>query len=405
MFKSKLLRRSLALTTALALWLFSYIPIAAEEETRLSFIARDVYVNGVLINNFELVHPFVIRQGSTYVPITPALGAALGFQVRVDKDARLIQLQPVAPNGQAVKEADLGCDLEDQTGLLAYGYTVAAVETFDNAEVAELSAKWRKIIDPVIWSLAGLLNSAVEQTVAPTPSTEILPLKETEILFVGEVPYLPLSAFRNSVMFDWDAHYDEVTGLYISTDPAVPAVNYYSAVNASYIQGRAAYIRGVRPELSINESYYYEYLFRHEAAVYDLDQDFLMAVSRTESSFQKSIESPSGAVGMMQIMPKSAAAYGISFEELKNPHVNLAFGTMYIRDRLWIFNGDVIKALSAYNQGVVSVSRGDYKTGFAEKCVSNEGVIKNWLSNRGYGHTFETRLAASDVRASAAQTD
>ena len=142
MFKSKLLRRSLALTTALALWLFSYIPIAAEEETRLSFIARDVYVNGVLINNFELVHPFVIRQGSTYVPITPALGAALGFQVRVDKDARLIQLQPVAPNGQAVKEADLGCDLEDQTGLLAYGYTVAAVETFDNA--GALSAKWRK---------------------------------------------------------------------------------------------------------------------------------------------------------------------------------------------------------------------------------------------------------------------
>lgn len=405
MFHNKLLRRSLALTTALAVWLFSYIPIAAEEEAHLSFIARDIYINGILVNNYELVQPFVIRQGSTYVPLTPALGAALGFQMRLDKEQRLIQLRPVAPSGQTVKEADLGCNLENQTGLPGYDYVVAAVEEFDHTEAAALSAKWRQIVDPVIWSLSGLLEAVANQTAAFTPATEFFSLGETEILFVGEVPYLPLSAFRNSAMFGWDAHYDAVTGLYISTDAAIPAKSYYSATNASYIEGRAAYIRGVRPELSVSESYYYEYLFRHEANVYDVDQDLLMAVSRTESSFQAGIVATFGSIGMMQIMPRTARAYGISVEQLKDPHINVEFGAMYVRDRLWIFKGDVIKALSAYNQGVVIVSSGEYKTGYAEKCIYNRGVLEGWLSNRGYSHAFETRLAADAVRASAAEAD
>ena len=405
MFHGKLLRRSLALTTALALWLFSYIPIAAEEEVYLSFIARDIYVNGTLINNYELVHPFVIRQGNTYVPLTPALGAALGFQVQLNEEHQLIQLRPIAPNGQSVKEADIACNLENQTGLLAYDYVVAVVDEFNSAETATLSAKWRQIADPVIWSLAGLLSAVTDQTLVPAPSVEILRLQESEILFVGDVPYIPLSAFRSSAVFGWDAYYDVVTGLYISTDASVPAESYYSATNASYIEGRAAYIRGVRPELSLAESYYYEYLFRHEANVYDVDQELLMAIARTESSFQAKIVASLGAVGMMQIMPRTARAYDITFEQLKDAHINLEFGAMYIRDRLWIFEGDEVKALAAYNQGVLTVKRGVYKTGYADKCLSNERVLNDWLSGRGYSSTFEIRLTTGAVRASAAESD
>lgn len=405
MFHNKLLRRSLALTIALALWLSSYIPIAAEEEIRLSFLARDIYVNGVLIHNYQLNDPIVIREGQTYLPLTASLGAALGIQVRMDETGRLILLQPVAPSGKTVKEADMACNLEDRTGTKAEEYKVAVVRSFDNGDVTALAAKWRQILDPVIWSLSGLLRAVSAQEAASEPEAEILKLNEGEILFVGQVPYIPLAALRSSAMLSWDAHFDQLTGLYISTDASVPAESYYSETNASYIRGRAAYIRGVRPELSLYQSYFYEYLFRHEATVYGVDQELLMAVARTESAFQAGIVATFGSVGIMQIMPRTAAAYGITYEQLKDVHINLEFGTRYIRDRLWMFGGDVIKALSAYNQGVLTVKKGDYRTGYAEKCLYNKSVLEGWLSTRNYAPAFETRLATDVVRASASEAD
>ncbi len=406
MVRSKWVRRSVALLIALSLCIFSYIPIAAEEEAHLSFMARDVYVNGLLINNYQLFNPLVVRQGSTYVPLSVALGNVLGFRVQIDEDRSLILLKPVDPVGETVREDDVACNLENQLGTLAEGYAVVVVDDFGAADADALAARWRRMADPVIWSVAGLIKALTGGKVDPTPHAEVLPLRESEILLVGDMPYIPLSAFRESGMFGWDAHYDLLTGLYISTDAEIPAKSYYSAENASYIAGRAAYIRSIRPELSEHESYYYEYLFRHEATVFGVDQDLLMAVSRTECSFQAAIVSPyGGTVGMMQILPRTAAAYGITEEQLKDPHVNLEFGARYIRDRLWIFSGDIIKALSAYNQGVVTVSRGEYKTGYAEKCLANRDAMRAWLSAQGYTGQFSEQLTPDVLVASTAETE
>jgi hypothetical protein len=397
MTKSKLLRKSVATIIVVAVLLLSFIPIAAEEEVSLPFMSKDIYLNGVLINNYELNYPLVTRDGRTYLPLTEDLGSALGFQVLIDKEQQLIQLVKIDASYGFIKNSDLACNLQDQIGLFKYDYVVAAVDEFNTKEAQVLSRKWRQIISPVIWSLAGLVRTITNETVDPTPGTEVFMLQEDEILFVNDVPYIPLSAFRDSRMFEWNAFYDEVTGLYISTDSKVPAESYYSENNASYIQGRASYIRGVRPELSVTDSYYYEYIFRHEAQVYDVDQELLMAISRTESSFQTHIRSASGAVGMMQIMPKTAIAYQITELQLEDPHINVEFGTRYVRDRLWMFDGDIIKALAAYNQGVKAVRSGVYRTGYAEKCVYNEGVIKSWLTQRGYSHTFHAKLVSDSL--------
>jgi len=390
---------------ALSLFVFSYIPIAAEEEAHLSFLTRDIYANGLLINNFQLEYPIVTRQGSTYIPLSQTAGDVLGFRVKIDAASGVVQLMPQESVCESIPFTEVACNLEDQLGRLAEGYVVAAVDAFDVADVDMLASAWRKVIDPVVWTLAGLLKVATNGKIDRTPHAEILPLSEREILLVGDMPYIPLSAFRNSAMFAWDAYFDALTGLYISTDEHIAAQSYYSAVNASYIAGRAAYIRSIRPELSENESYYYEYLFRHEAAAYGIDQDLLMAVSRTECSFQAEIVSQFGTVGMMQILPRTAAAYGISVEQLKDPHINIEFGARYIRDRLWIFNGDVVKALSAYSQGVVAVSNGVYKTGYAEKCLQNKKVMQNWLSNQGYTDEFQNCSSAEGLQASGSVTE
>jgi len=392
MIKNTLLRRAIATTLGVALLIFSYIPIAAEEEINLSFIPRDIYLNGILTKNYELNYPFVTKNDRTYVPLTQEMGQALGFEVLVDTDKKLIQLIKTPPVEQVIKNGDLACNLQDQKGLVRYDFVVAAVTDYNTEEVDALSSKWRQIISPIVWSLSSFVRIATNGIVEPTLKTEVFHLKDHEILFVDDIAYIPLSAFCESKMFGWDAYYEMVTGLYISSQEDIPAESYYSENNASYIEGRASYIRNVRPELSLYDSYYYEYLFRHEADVYDVDQELLMAVSRTESSFQRYITSRVGAVGMMQIMPRTAIAYGITEKQLEDPHVNIEFGTRYVRDRLWIYDGDVIKALSAYNQGIIKVSAGNHKTGYAEKCVDTQGVIEAWITNRGYKTSFESKV-------------
>ena len=390
MIENKLLRRGVAATIACALLLFSYIPIAAEE-INLSFIPKDIYLNGILTKNYELNYPLVTKHDRTYVPLTKEMGQALGFEVFVDVDRKLIQLKKTEPSEQAARNSDLACNLQDQKGLVRYDFVVAAVTEYDTEDVEALSSKWRQIISPIVWSLSSFVTMVTNGVVEPTLTTEVFMLKDHEILFVDDVAYIPLSSFCESKMFAWDADYDMVSGLYISSREDVAANSYYSKNNASYIEGRASYIRNVRPELSLYDSYYYEYIFRHEADVYDVDQELLMAVSRTESSFQRYITSRMGAVGMMQIMPRTVIAYGITEMQLQDPHVNIEFGTRYIRDRFWIYSGDVIKALSSYNQGTKKVNSGDFKTGYAEKCVYNEGVIEAWIANRGYSMSFESQ--------------
>ena len=364
MIENKLLRKGTATIVAVALLFFSYIPIAAEE-INLSFIPKDIYLNGILTKNYELNYPLVAKSDRTYVPLTKEMGQALGFEAFVDADQKLIQLVKTEPEEQQIRNGDLACNLENQQGVVRYDFVVASVTEYNTEDVQALSSKWRQIISPVVWSLSSFVTEITNGVVEPTLTTEVFMLKDHEILFVDDVAYIPLSAFCESKMFGWDAYYDLVTGLYISSSEEIEAKSYYSENNASYIEGRASYIRSIRPELSLYDSYYYEYIFRHEADVYDVDQELLMAVSRTESSFQRYITSRVGAVGMMQIMPKTAIAYGITEKQLEDPHINVEFGTRYVRDRLWIYDGDIIKALSAYNKGTIKVNLGIYRTGYA----------------------------------------
>jgi soluble lytic murein transglycosylase-like protein len=85
------------------------------------------------------------------------------------------------------------------------------------------------------------------------------------------------------------------------------------------------------------------------AARYQLDRDFVASVVRAESGFNPQALSPKGAQGLMQLMPQTAATLGV--ENVFDPAANLDGGTKYLRQLLEQYNGDVIKALAAYNAG------------------------------------------------------
>ncbi|MBQ4234066.1 MAG: transglycosylase SLT domain-containing protein, partial [Firmicutes bacterium] len=186
----------------------------------------------------------------------------------------------------------------------------------------------------------------------------------------------------------YTAYFDSIGGLSISTDASVSAQYLFSNDNRSYIEGRAAYMRNAQPALTENDSIILEYLFRHEATVHGLDQDFLMALCRTESTYDLSLLERKSPIGLMQLMPRTVTGSGWTIEEVRDKHGNIQFGASYIAALIEMYNGNETKALAAYNQGSGKVASGNYSTGYSAKVQSYRTSLINWCSSHGYSNTF-----------------
>ena len=87
-----------------------------------------------------------------------------------------------------------------------------------------------------------------------------------------------------------------------------------------------------------------------------VDPLLLAAMVETESGFDADAVSVQGALGLMQVLPETAAL----FRPLDNPiepAVNVEVGTRYFASQLKLFDGDLPLALAAYNSGPGNVMR------------------------------------------------
>jgi soluble lytic murein transglycosylase len=98
-------------------------------------------------------------------------------------------------------------------------------------------------------------------------------------------------------------------------------------------------------------------------AAESLEPELVYAVMRQESSFRPDVVSPAQAVGLLQLMPSTAARLAkelfVEFEpaRLSEPPMNVRLGTRYLRKLLDWFGGNLALAAAAYNAGPAAVDR------------------------------------------------
>jgi soluble lytic murein transglycosylase len=89
---------------------------------------------------------------------------------------------------------------------------------------------------------------------------------------------------------------------------------------------------------------------------YRIDSSLVLAFARIESRFQAT--SPSGARGLMQLMPATASKLGVRDPDtLYDPGTSLSVGQRYIEQLLTSLNGNLLELGGAYNAGPLAVNR------------------------------------------------
>ena len=123
-------------------------------------------------------------------------------------------------------------------------------------------------------------------------------------------------------------------------------------------------------------------IFQKAADTYQVPVNLLKAIGLAESSFHVDATSRCGAQGIMQLMPKTAKALGVT--DSYDPEQNIMGGAKYISDMLKNYNGDVSLALAAYNAGSNNVK----KYGGIPPFKETQNYVKKVMENYQNGVTI-----------------
>ncbi|MTW21238.1 lytic transglycosylase domain-containing protein [Allochromatium palmeri] len=114
-----------------------------------------------------------------------------------------------------------------------------------------------------------------------------------------------------------------------------------------------------------------------------LDPVLVHALIRAESGYDPHAVSHMGAVGLMQVMPRTAADYGVqSIEQLFDPEVNLHTGMRHLKRLLGKY-GAIGPAVMAYNAGEGALERSGGFVTYPETQRYTHRVLSDYLAKKG----------------------
>lgn len=146
----------------------------------------------------------------------------------------------------------------------------------------------------------------------------------------------------------------ELEAMTVMPDPAVEAAWLEAAITRESERLAAEY-----REQGFNVSSALARQIGKAAAEFEIEPQVAFGLVRAESSFRNQATSRVGAVGLTQLMPRTAAWMepGVTRSQLRDPETNLRIGFMYLRYLLDKYDGNESLALVAYNRGPGTVDR------------------------------------------------
>jgi soluble lytic murein transglycosylase-like protein len=127
-------------------------------------------------------------------------------------------------------------------------------------------------------------------------------------------------------------------------------------------------------------------IFQKASDTYHVPVELLKAVAKAESNFNPKAESHAGAKGIMQLMPGTAKALGVT--DPFDPEQSIMGGAKYLSQQLARYDGNAVLALAAYNAGPGNVAKYNGVPPFKE--------TQNYIS-KVMGYTGETLTAGETV--------
>lgn len=338
-------KRMISLSIMIIL-IFSTSVVSAEVgyEAEVKVYDKGLYINSEKIINYHSLYPYFIYNDILYVPLTVQNSHILGFVLKWDEETRTI--------------------------------TVTSGEsTRDNYKEPWMKHDW-KTIEVHKSDIKVIINDK-----------EYIP-KEFPVFEFNYIAYVPLTFTVVHDYFGWDLCYNPFTGVYISSEEGVSALSTFDEYAFEYDKALAEYARSINSELSEEDALNLIMLIKEKCALYDMDELLIFATIWQESNFN-SKDYYQGAIGLMQIMKSTGASAGLTPEMLYDPEINVDFGVRYLKDKLDTYKGSEELALSAYNQGITRVNRGNYSTRYYNNVMAKKAKVEAYLSEKG--------LISSDV--------
>jgi soluble lytic murein transglycosylase len=125
----------------------------------------------------------------------------------------------------------------------------------------------------------------------------------------------------------------------------------------------------------------YRSIIMAEARERDIDPFLVAALIRQESMFNAQARSPVGAIGLMQVMPRTGTAIARTLriprfqtDMLTQPELNIVFGTTYLAEQLRTWSDRVDAVLAAYNAGPGRVARWQRFPEFHDRALFAERI-------------------------------
>jgi len=179
--------------------------------------------------------------------------------------------------------------------------------------------------------------------------------------------WLAMPAAAEAQIYSWR---DASGTLVVSSQPKDPSAQLY-------VVRKGASVQATRPAVS-KRGEVYEDLIVHHATEQNISADLVRAVIQVESAFNPLARSIKGAMGLMQLMPATARALGVT--NAYDPGQNIRAGVTYLKQLLARYDSNVELALAAYNAGPGAVEK--------------YGAVPPYRETRNYVHKIRNKATA-----------